>query len=358
MIKYLSLTLLAGVIVYAGNSEASNNNNGEALLRRCLQSVVRDAYEPREIIIIDNASSDGSIEVAVKEFPGIRVLHPGKNLGYAGGCNFGMRQANGEYFLLFNNDAVASPGWLSKLVAFAEAHADVAAVQPKIKSLKQKRFFDYAGAAGGEIDIFGYPFARGRIFFTLEEDHGQYDAPADIFWASGACVLIRRTAVEITGMLDESFFAHMEEIDLSWRLWLAGFRVVSLPEVTIYHEAGSTLAQGAPRKVYFNHRNSLIMLLKNYSVANLLWILPVRLLLEALSCLFHLGMLQSASALAIIKAWLALPRFIGNIRAQRKSIRAMRKRSDRQVMRRMFRNSIVLQYFLFGRKTYRSLPLD
>ena len=334
------------------------HHNGEALLRRCLQSIVNDPYEPREIIIVDNASSDSSIDAAAREFAGLRVLHPGKNLGYAGGCNFGMQQAKGDYFLLFNNDAVATPGWLPKLVAFAEAQADVAAVQPKIKSLSNKSSFDYAGAAGGEIDIFGYPFARGRIFFTIEEDRGQYDAPVDIFWASGACVLVRRAAIETTGMLDESFFAHMEEIDLSWRFWLAGYRVAYFPEVVIYHEAGSTLAQGSPRKVYFNHRNSLLMLLKNYTGKNLLWIMPVRLLLEGVACLFHLAMLRVASAAAIVRAWLALPKFAKSIRTQRKAIRAFRRHSDRDVMRRMFRNSIVIQYFLFGRKTYRSLPLD
>ncbi|RMD97010.1 MAG: glycosyltransferase family 2 protein [Calditrichaeota bacterium] len=330
---------------------------GREILHRCLQALAQDEYQPREIILVDNASTDGSVDAGVEAFSGVKVIRSRRNLGFAAGCNLGMRFANGEYFVLLNDDAVVTPGWLAAMVDYMQKHEDVAAVQPKIKSLDEPDRFDYAGAAGGMIDMWGFPFARGRIFTTLERDEGQYDDHGEIFWASGTCTLLRRSAVEKVGDLDPRFFAHMEEIDLNWRFHLAGYRVVYLPDAVVFHNAGTTLAQQAPQKVFLNHRNNLLMLLKNYSGITLLWLFPVRLLFEWAAMGFALLQRDGRQALAIAKALGALPAYWSHIRRERARVKRLRKISDAAIRRKMYRQSIVLQYYLLKRKTYRELPI-
>jgi GT2 family glycosyltransferase len=249
---------------------------GEDILRRCLKALQSCTYPSIEVILVDNGSTDGSSERIAGKHPGVRLIRSTVNLGYAGGCNMGLSHASGKYALLLNDDAEVTAGFLEPLVACMESDASIGACQPKIKSIIDSTKFDYAGAAGGYLDRFGYPFCMGRIFDTVEVDRGQYDDPREIFWASGACCLIRISALEETGRFDESFFAHMEEIDLHWRMRLAGYKIMSVPSSIVHHEAGTTLAPEAPQKVYLNHRNGLMMLVKNHRPGMLLWILPAR----------------------------------------------------------------------------------
>ena len=237
--------------------------NGEAILFRCLKSLAGCTKYPHEIIIVNNASTDESVVNAKAAFPEIRIVESAVNLGYAGGCNLGMETAGGAYFLLLNNDAIVTPGCMDYLIDFAKLNPEYGALQPKIQSIDNAGFFDYAGAGGGKIDIFGFPFSRGRLFFTIEKDDNQYDQAVDLFWASGTCTLLQRRAIDSVGKLDDDFFAHMEEIDLDWRMLLAGFKIGFVPQAVVKHNAGSTLAQNSPGKIFLNHRNSLERVVKN-----------------------------------------------------------------------------------------------
>lgn len=329
--------------------------NGKDILFSCLQSLRSDAFPEKEIIVVDNASTDGSGIAAEKAFPEIERLQPDRNLGYAGGCNFGVAAARAPYVVLLNNDTIVEPGWLSHLLEALLSKPEIAAVQPKIKSLVEKDLFDYAGAAGGFLDVLGFPFARGRIFFTIEKDRGQYDDPVPVFWASGTCILLKKQIFNDLGGLDHTFFAHMEEIDLNWRMQLAGHQLLFVPCARIFHSAGSTLKMNSPRKVYFNHRNNLLMLMKNYSAGTLLWVLPLRMGMEAAALLFSLLKGEIKQALAVPTAWLAAGRALPHVFQTRKMIRKMRRRSDRDVMKLMYPGSIVIQYFLFRKRTFKLL---
>ncbi len=253
---------------------------GIDILRNCLSSIFESTYSDFEVVIVDNASADDSREMVGVEFPQVRVIPQEQNLGYAGGCNVGIRATAAELVLLLNDDTLLEPAAIEALVKVFEDDAQLAGAQPKLLNIKDHKHFDYAGACGGLFDIFGYPFAFGRTFMFLEEDKNQYDHPSDIFWACGTCVVFRRAALEETGLLDEDFFAHMEEIDLAWRLQLAGYHLVRVPRAVVYHFSGHTLPNTERRKMYLNHRNSITCLIKNYSWQNLVWILPLRVILE------------------------------------------------------------------------------
>jgi len=330
---------------------------GQKILQRSLASLRRLNYQPVEILLIDNGCDDGSVAAAHEEFPEVRVIAAGKNLGFAGGCNLGLRTANGKYALLFNDDAEATPDFLAPLVDAMESDPHVAACQPKIRSLEFPEKFDYAGANGGFLDIFGFPFCRGRIFMTLEDDRGQYDEPCDIFWASGACCLLRLSALQQTGLLDVDFFAHMEEIDLNWRLHLAGYRIVSVPASVVRHQAGSTLHPDKPYKIYLNHRNSLIMMMKNYAPATLLWVLPGRLLLDAVAFWYRLFHLDFLRAVAIGRAGIHVLMHLRSIYARRQWSQKRRRLNDEEIFQRIYRRSIVWDYFIAGRKFFSKLPV-
>lgn len=315
-------------------------------------------YQPREVLLIDNASSDGSVEIALKQFPWLQIIRNERNLGFAGGCNVGFQHANGKYILILNNDTKFEGDWLDRMVEVMESDERIAACQPKILSLKNPETFDYAGAAGGMIDIFGYPFARGRIFFTLEKDERQYDTPAEIFWASGTATLLRKSVLQQSGLFDEDFFAHMEEIDLNWRFHLLGYRVVAVPQAVVYHQGGGTLSESNPFKMYLNHRNSLIMLLKNYSLANLLWIFPIRFLLEFLTFFYTLINLDLARMRALPKALGFILINCGKILQKRRGVQKIRQISDSQILDKMYRNSIVFAYFIRRIRRFQDLNFE
>jgi hypothetical protein len=330
---------------------------GQKILQRVLASLRLLNYQPVEILLIDNGCDDGSVAAAHEEFPEVRVIAAGKNLGFAGGCNLGLRTANGKYALLFNDDAEATPDFLEPLVEVMESNSNVAACQPKIRSLEFPEKFDYAGANGGFVDVFGFPFCRGRIFMTLEDDRGQYDEACDIFWASGACCLLRMSALQQTGLLDVDFFAHMEEIDLNWRLHLAGYRILSVPASVVRHHAGSTLHPDKPYKIYLNHRNSLIMMMKNYAARTLLWVLPGRLLLDVVAFVYRLFHGDFRRALAIVRAVIHVFIHLRSIYARRQWSQKRRRVNDEEILQRVYCRSIVWDYFIAGRKFFSKLPM-
>lgn len=324
------------------------HHSGQETLRKCLKSAWETDYPRKEIFVVDNNSQDGSVESAIDLYPDTRVVRSRENLGYAGGCNRGLREAKGKYVLFLNDDAIIASNMLSLTVKACEDDHLIAACQPKILSLTEQRKFDYAGAAGGMMDRFGYPFALGRIFFAIESDEKQYDETGDIFWASGAAMLVRKSVIDEVGSFDEDYFAHMEEIDLCWRFHLAGYRVVAVPAAVVYHSSGTTLKSGSSRKIFLNHRNSLLMLLKNYELLSLVWIFPARLLFEALTLLYSLIRLDFVRGSAVLRALVAAALQSGRSLSKRRQIKAIRRVPDRVVLEKMYRGSIVFEYFVCG----------
>ena len=332
------------------------HQTGTEVLLHCLESVVRDTSHHRyEILLVDNGSSDGSVRAAQDRFPQLRVLDLAENQGYAGGCNRGIEAARGDYVLLLNDDTEVEAGWLSELVRAAEEDPTIGACQPKIRSLGDRDRFEYSGAAGGLMDIYGYPFSRGRLMDHVEEDVGQYDDPIETFWASGVAMLIRRAALDDAGLFDETFFAYMEEIDLCWRLQLQGYRVVYVPSAVVFHIGGFSLDKRVRKRMYLNHRNSLIMLLKNYSARSLIGILPVKLLLE--------GFIMSAALLrnplrssAVVMAFWWIATHMPTVLELRAGVQERRRVPDRDIYARLYLGMAPLWYFAFGIRRVTDLP--
>jgi len=240
------------------------NWNGTHLLRKYLPSVVEyTTLEVADVVVADNGSTDESLHVVEAEFPTVKTIPLAQNYGFAEGYNRAIAAVDTPYVILLNDDVAVSPGWLEPLLDFMETHPECGACQPKLLSDRDRTKFEYAGAAGGYLDSLGYPFCRGRIFATTEIDRGQYDTPAEIHWASGACLMIRRDLYREAGGLDARFFAHMEEIDLCWRIRRMGYSIYCRPDSVVYHFGGASLAMGDPRKTKLNFRNSLLMLWKN-----------------------------------------------------------------------------------------------
>ena len=241
------------------------NWNTEGFLREFLPGLLRsvERIEGAEVIVADNASTDGSIDVMRSEFPQVRTLQFERNFGFTGGYNKALHELDSEYFVLINSDIEVTEDWLRPLVEWMDKHPECGACAPKLHSWQERDSFEYAGAAGGYLDRFGYPFCRGRVLKRLETDKGQYDSPADVLWATGACLMVRNSVYKELGGLDERFFAHMEEIDLCWRMQLKGYKVTVVPEATVYHVGGGTLPATSPFKLFLNYRNNLLMLDNN-----------------------------------------------------------------------------------------------
>jgi hypothetical protein len=323
--------------------------NGRALLERCLPSVLATDYPDLEVILADNASTDGSAAWVARHHPEVTVVRHPENWLFARGNNAALPHASGRHVLLLNNDVEVPPGWLHPLVDVLEREPDVAAVQPKLLQHNDRSTFEYAGAAGGHLDRLGYPFTRGRMFTDVEPDRGQYDAPADVFWATGAALLVRREAFEAVGGLDERFEMHMEEIDLCWRLQRAGWRVRAEPASTAYHIGGASLAQGDPRKAYYNYRNSLLMLYKNLPPAAWRRTWPARLALDAAAAARALLQGNGAEARAIAQAYRDAFRMRPHYQGARPAA------GDRAVYP-SYRGVAPVDYFLRGRTRFSELP--
>ncbi len=280
------------------------NWNGEKLLREFLPSVVSNTQgDEVEVIVADNGSSDSSLEVLAKDFPDVRVIAFAENYGFAEGYNRAISQIDTEFVTLLNSDVETPEGWWQPILKFMKDNPDVGACQPKILSYKDKSMFEYAGAAGGLLDSLGYPYCRGRLFDRIAKDEGQYDkATADVAWASGAALTVRRADYLEVGGLDNKFFAHMEEIDLCCRLWNAGYRVCVVPDSKVFHLGGASLAQGNPQKTYLNFRNNLLLLHKNLPEKTGKKLLFRRRLMDTLAFFMYVVKFDFANARAILKA--------------------------------------------------------
>lgn len=328
------------------------NWNGEAMLRRFLPTVVRYSCDEAEIWVADNASDDASVQLLREHFPSVRLIQLDKNYGFAEGYNRALAQIEAEYYVLLNSDVEVTHHWLTPLVEYMDAYPDVAACQPKLLSEANRDYFEYAGASGGFIDRYGYPFCRGRIFNTVEEDNGQYDYIIDILWATGACMLIRSADYREAHGLDGRFFAHNEEIDLCWRLRQRGRRIVCIPESEVYHVGGGTLPKSNPTKTFLNFRNNLTMLYKNLPDGELKGVMRVRRVLDYVAALKMLVADRSwADFKAVVKARRAFYRWRHNFDDDRREIgRTCTAGPSERVD-----YSIFWQYYVKGRKTFSRL---
>lgn len=278
------------------------NWNGRRHLEKFLPSVIASTYPNLEIVVGDNASTDDSVAYIQQKFPTIRIIQNDKNYGFAEGYNRILSQLDADYFVLLNSDVEVKARWIEPLVTLMESDSQIAAAQPKILSYAHKHLFEYAGAAGGFLDIFGYPFCRGRIFDSIEADKGQYDTEAEIFWASGAAFFIKKKYWKESGGFDSYFFAHMEEIDLCWRLKNKGYKIMYCPQAEVYHVGGGTLHAEHPHKTFLNFRNNLLMLRKNLPFVKALAIISFRFWLDFASLLKYVCAGKIKNALAISKA--------------------------------------------------------
>ena len=283
------------------------NWNGEQMLSAFLPSVVAHSVLPESlgeavVYVADNGSTDHSLRLLADSFPSVRTIAFSQNYGFADGYNKAFEPIDAEYAILLNSDVEVTPGWLHPLVQYMDAHPQVAACQPKLMAYHQKDAFEYAGAMGGFIDCYGYPYCRGRIFDTVEKDHGQYDADVPLLWATGACLMVRLAVYKEVGGLDGRFFAHMEEIDLCWRLRCRGYEVRSVASSVVYHVGGATLNAGHPRKTFLNFRNNLLMLYKNLPSDKLRSVLFVRALLDYVAAAMFMLKGEWGSAKAVFRA--------------------------------------------------------
>ncbi|MEO5975815.1 MAG: glycosyltransferase family 2 protein [Chryseolinea sp.] len=325
------------------------NYNGAALLQQFLPLVVQHSGTA-SIFIVDNASTDDSLEFVERNFTAVRIIRLDKNYGYAGGYNRALREIQSEYYILLNSDIEVTTGWLDPMVRILDQEVSVAALQPKILSYREKNKFEHAGAAGGFIDSLGYPFCRGRIFDYVEFDKGQYNDECEIFWASGACLVIRSQAFHQFNGFDEDYFAHMEEIDLCWKLHRANMRVVYCPSSTIYHVGAGTMAYGSPRKIFLNFRNGLLMIFKHLSTTELFYKIPIRLCLDWVAFIKYFLSGELKNSAAILRAHGA---FLSNIpRELRKRNELLSAYPTYQKKGIMRPGSIVFDYYIRRKKTF------
>jgi len=327
------------------------NWNGKHFLEKFLPILIENtARADAEIVVADNGSTDNSRDT-LERFNSVRKIYLDKNYGYTGGYNRALAQIDAQYFVLLNSDIEVPAGWLDPLVSFMDSNPGVAACAPKIIDYNRRSFFEYAGAAGGFIDLFGYPFCRGRILSAIEADNGQYNDVIPIFWASGACMMVRSACFWEVGGFDDDFFAHMEEIDLCWRLQNRGYLIYSVPQSVVYHVGGGTLPNNNPFKLYLNYRNNLWMLHKNLSSRALVVVLPIRLFLDFLSALVYLTSGKVEFTKAVFKAHRQYFSSLSAIAKKRKLLK-----SYKQAKR--YRGLILIDFFILNRRKFSRLPLS
>jgi GT2 family glycosyltransferase len=332
------------------------NFNGIAYLKMFLGNVIRHSLnEDTAIYIADNGSTDGSPDWVKENFREIKIIRFEKNNGFAAGYNLALEQIDAKYYVLLNSDIEVTEGWLIPLISHLDANPDAASCQPKILSYKQKDHFEYAGAAGGYIDKFGYPLCRGRIFYYVETDKGQYDTPAEIFWSTGACMAVRADAWKSLNGFDPDFFAHMEEIDLCWRFHKAGYRVSFIPGSKVYHVGGGALPYNSSFKTYLNFRNSLFLIYKNLPEKNFKTTLFFRKVLDGVAAMFFMLKGQFGSVRAVWKAHIDFYKAIARLREKRKLVQAAGKtKIDILILNK----SIVFEFYIKGHKTFQSLKTN
>jgi GT2 family glycosyltransferase len=327
------------------------NWNGKKFLEQFLPTLLENSKGDADIIVADNASTDDSIAFVKSHFPEVKIIINDKNYGFAQGYNEALANVSAEYYVLLNSDIEVTPNWIPPVIQLMESDPMIAACQPKILSYHEKTKFEYAGAAGGFIDKYGYPFCRGRLFQTMEEDHGQYDDVAEIFWATGACMFLRAELYHKYGGLDGDFFAHMEEIDFCWRLKNEGYKIMYCPTSTVYHIGGGTLPKISARKTYLNFRNNCILLYKNLPDNMLVEVFAKRLVLDGIAAMKFLFTAGFKDFIAVSKAHFS---FYGSLPITRQK----RKRMKQGPMRNIYLKNIVFEYYLRGKKKFTDLEKE
>jgi len=324
------------------------NYNGKLYLEKFLPNVIRYS-EGHEIVVVDNSSTDQSVSFLKENFSSIRRVELATNNGYSGGYNMALQSIEAEYYVLLNSDVEVTPNWIEPIIDLMDSDVNIAACQPKILSFNQKDRFEYAGASGGFIDFLGYPFCRGRIFSTSEKDEGQYDDTRQVFWASGACLFTKSKTFHALGGFDEDFFAHMEEIDLCWRMNNNGLKVMVCPDSVIYHVGAGTLPVTNPKKTYLNFGNNLAMLTKNLPLSSLILILPIRFILDWAAALKFLIDGTSKHSFAIFTAHFD---FVRKFRSHWLKRTGSQKAINKSLV---LNKSVVGAYFLQCKKGFRDL---
>ncbi len=341
------MNIVGGSITFPSVAIVILNWNGKAFLEKFIPSVLATDYRNKRVIVADNASTDDSLIFLKTNFPAVEIISNEANFGFAKGYNSALKKVTADYYVLLNSDVEVTPGWISPIIDLMESNPLIAACQPKILSYTHKTEFEYAGASGGWIDNFGYPFMRGRVFDTCEKDNGQYDEAVSCFWASGAALFVKAKLYHASGGLDEYFFAHQEEIDLCWRLQLAGYKIFIQPAAVVYHVGGGTLPKGNNRKIFLNFRNNLVMLYKNLPWQSALWKIPVRMLLDALAAWRALFSGDMGYFMALVKAHF---HFIKWILLEKHPAIAPGKRSEK--LTGWYKGSIIWDYFIKKKTTF------
>ena len=327
------------------------NYNGKKFLEQFLPTVILHS-EGALIVVADNGSSDDSVDFIRSFFPSVQLISIERNLGFCGGYNFALKQVSATYYVLLNSDVEVTNGWLHPIVSLFNRNPTIAAIQPKILSFRRKTCFEYAGAAGGYLDALGYPFCRGRIFDKLEEDHGQFNDTVPIFWATGACHFVRSTVFHEMGGLDEDYFAHMEEIDFCWRLKRAGYQIYFEGGSTVYHVGGGTLSSASPKKTYLNFRNGMSLIFKHLPPSQLIWKLPLRVLLDWAAAVKFLLQPSPKDFLAVLKAQFD---FFKNIQIEIRKRRGLARKLNNFNVTQIYRKWLVVDYFLLGKSKFNEL---
>ncbi|MFT4061064.1 MAG: glycosyltransferase family 2 protein [Edaphocola sp.] len=317
-----------------------------------LPGIVAQAAGRYDVVLIDHASPDDTVAYIEANFPTVKMVRLSENHGFAWGYAEGLKQISAKYYVLLSSDFEVTPGWFAPIHRAMEANPEMAACQPKIRYYKDREYFEYAGAAGGYMDKWGYLFCRGRIFATLEKDEGQYDDARNVFWASGGCFVVRAEVYNKLGGLDPDLFAHMEEVDVCWRMKNAGYTVGYVPASTVFHVGGSIISYGSPQKTFYNFRNSLVLLLKNERTAKLMWLLPWRLVLDGIAAAQFVAQGQWRNIAAIAKAHWSFFFAFGKWYRKRKAIQpSVQERTHSGI----YHKSIIVAYFLRGKKKFSEL---
>lgn len=323
------------------------NWNGRHFLQQFLPSVMASSWANREIVVIDNASTDDSVQYLRENFPSVKIVQNAANFGYTKGYNEGLKHLTADYFVLLNSDVEVVPGWIEPVIELMESDRQIAVCQPKLLQFANRSTFEYAGAAGGWLDYLGYPFAKGRLFDVCEKDEGQYDRAEPVFWASGAAMFVKSSVYNELGGLDEYFFAHQEEIDFCWRAQLAGYKVYVCPASVVYHVGGGTLPKGNARKVYLNFRNNLVMMAKNMKPGEAVWKISYRFVLDAVSAVKSLLAGEGTYFTAVIRAHI---RFLKWLFVERK--KSLFPVSRKGILSGYLHKSVVWGYFIKGKRKF------
>jgi len=327
------------------------NWNGREFLRKFLPSVIANSHKDAEIIVADNASTDSSIEFLQDNYPQVRIITNRTNGGFARGYNEALSEVEADYYILLNSDIEVTPNWIEPVIKLMESDKTIAACQPKLRSYHEREKFEYAGAAGGFIDKYGYPFCRGRIFQHLETDEGQYNDEMEIFWATGACMFVRADLYRKFGGLDEDFFAHMEEIDFCWRLKNGGYKIMYCPDSVVFHVGGGTLPKKSAQKTYLNFRNNLSLLYKNLPSYLVLPVFAVRFPLDGIAAMKFLLDGGFRDFKAVVRAHFYFYRHFPGLRRNRKSI-------EHKMVSGIYQGNLVKEYYLNKKTLFTELEKE